>query len=103
MVNQPQLLEAVQLRSGSRLNVQVGKREQAGASPTIDDGLDFGRPHQVGGAIWSGLLDGNVIVGTSDLVLCAVFALRKAFITSDMSLLASLTALAGLGVTEEKS
>lgn len=72
--------------------------EQPSSPPILDDGLGLGGPHQVRGTVWPSFLDRNVIVGTSNLVLGAVLALGEAFVASDVSLLARLTALARLGV-----
>lgn len=103
MVNQPQLLETVELRGWRRMNMQVGKRKQARLAPLVDGGFNLGIPHQVGRAVGSSLLHRKVVVGASDLVLRAVLALREALIAANMPLLASLTALARLGVARERS
>lgn len=102
VVDQPQLLEAVVLRSWRGVDVQVRKGEQARLAPLVDGGLDVGIPHQIGRAVRPGLLDRNVVVGASNLVFGAVLALREALITADVPLLARLAALAGLGVAREK-
>lgn len=103
MVNESQFLEGVNGGNGGRLHVQMREGKQASPPPILDDSLNFRCPHQVRRAIGSRLLDRNVIIWASNLVLGAVLALRKAFIASDVSLLARLTALARLGVATDKS
>lgn len=97
MVDQAQLLERVVLRYRDRVDIEV-KREDACQTPLLDGCLDLGRPHQIWRPIGTSLLDRNVVVRTSDLVLGAVLALREAFVTSDVPLLASFATLARLGV-----
>lgn len=103
VVNQPQLLETVELRSWRRVNMEVGERKQSRLAPLVDGRFDLGVPHQVGRAVGSSLLNRKVVVGASDLVLGTILALREALITADVALLASLTALAGLGVARKRS
>lgn len=98
VVDQSQLFEAVVLWSWRGVDVQVGEGEQARLSPLIDGRLDLGVPHQVRRAIGPRLLDRNVIIGASDLVLGTVLALRKTLVTANVTLLASLATFAGLGV-----
>lgn len=103
MVDQAQLLEAVILRCRDGVDIEI-KGEDACQTPLLNGSLDLGRPHQIRRPVGAGLLDGNVVVRTSDLVLGAVLALREALVTSDVPLLASFAALARLGVaTEMKS
>lgn len=102
MVDQAQLLECVVLRYRDRVDIEV-KREDACQTPLLDGCLNLGRPHQIWGPIGTSLLDGNVVVRTSDLVLGAVLALREAFVTSDVPLLASFATLARLGVAMKRS
>ena len=97
MVDQAQLLEGVVLWCRDRVDVEV-KGEDACTAPKVDGCLNLGRPHQIRRPVGASLLDGNVVVGTSDLVLGAVLALGEALIASDMPLLASFAALARLGV-----
>lgn len=102
MMNKSQFFEGVERRNRGGLHVQMWEREQPGSPPTLNDGLGFGCPHQVRGTIRSSLLNWNVVVWASNLVLSTVLALRKAFIASNMSFLASLTTLARLGVAAGK-
>lgn len=101
MVDQTQLLEAVVLRRRDRVDIEV-KGEDACQTPLLDGCLDIRRPHQIRGPVGASLLDGNVVVRASDLVLGAVLALREALVASDVPLLASLAALAGLGVATNR-
>lgn len=102
MVDQAQLLEGVVLRSRDRVDVEF-KGEDACHTPLLDGCLNLRRPHQIRRPIGASLLDGNVVVRTSDLVLGAVLALREALVTSDVPLLASFAALARLGVATKGS
>lgn len=102
MVDQAKLLEGVVLRYWDRVDIEV-KREDACQTPLFDCCLNLRRPHQIWGSIGTSLLDGNVVVRTSDLVLGAVLALREAFVTSDVPLLASFATLARLGVAKKRS
>lgn len=97
MVDQAQLLEAVILRCRDGVDIKI-KGEDARQTPLLNGSLDLGRPHQIRRPIGAGLLDGYVVVRTSDLVLGAVLALREALVTPDVPLLASFAALARLGV-----
>ena len=90
VVNQAQLVRGEVLRSRSRVNVKVRERKETGALPLSNAGLDLGRPHKIrlvrrGRTILS---DRSVVVRTTDLVLCAVAALGKAFITTNVATLA---------------
>lgn len=100
MVDQAQLLEGVVLRCRDRVDIEV-EGEDAGQTPLFNGCLDLGRPHQIRRPIRASLLDGNVVVRTSDLVLGAVLALREALVTSDVPLLASFATLARLGMAKE--
>lgn len=90
MVDQPQVFNREVLRRRSRVYVQAREGKHPGALPLLYSCLDLGRPHEVGpvGGGGSILCHGNVIVGTFDLVLGTVAALREALVTSDMSTLA---------------
>lgn len=98
VVNQAQFLEVVTVRSRGGVDLQVREGEDAGQTPLVNGSLNLGGPQQVGRAVGTRLLNGYVIVGTSNLVLGAILALRKAFVTPNVPLLARLTALARLGV-----
>ena len=89
-MNQAQLVCAEVLRSRSRVNVKVREREEASALPLFNDSLDFGRPHKIRliRRSRSVISDRNVIVWATDLVLGAVAALGKAFITTNVAALA---------------
>ena len=84
MVDQSQVLEGEELRSGRRIDSQAGEREHAGAAPLIDRSLDLGRPHQVGlvGRASPVLGDRDVIVRAPDLVLGAVPAAEETNVRS---------------------
>lgn len=101
MVDQAQLLEGVVLWCRDRVDVEV-KGEDACTAPKVDGCLNLGRPHQIRRPVGASLLDGNVVVGTSDLVLGAVLALGEALITPDVALLASFAALARFGVAKKR-
>lgn len=103
MVDQAQLLEGVVLRCRDRIDIEV-KGEDACQTPLLDSCLNLRRPHQVRRPIGPSLLDGDVVVRTSDFVLGAVLALREALVTSDVPFLASFATLARLGMaTKRKS
>lgn len=102
MVNQPQLLKAVKLGSWCGADVEVGEGEQASPSPLVEGILNFRVPHQIRRAVGPGLLNRKVVVRAADFVLGAILALGKALITPDVSLLACLATLAGLGVAMGK-
>jgi len=101
MVDQAELVRGVAVRRRSRVDVEAREGEDPGAFPVGDGGLDLGVPHEIG-LVKRGravLGEGAVIVGTSDLVLGAVAALRKSFVAANMSALASFAALARFGMT----
>lgn len=100
MVNQAQLLGTVTLRVGRRVDIQARDWKHARLLPVIDDCLYFRAPHEIRRAIGTSVLDRNVVVGAPDLVLGAVLALREVLVTSDVSLLASFTTFARLGVAK---
>jgi hypothetical protein len=100
VIYQSQILDREVLRRRCRVDVEVGEWEHSRLLPLLDRCLDFGSPHE----IWlvrasrSVLRDRHVIVWAADLVLGAVTALREVLIAANMPALASVTALAGLGV-----
>lgn len=120
MVNQPQILHRVVLGSRRWEDIQAGERKDAGLLPMFDGGLDLWGPHEIRlvGSCGPVIGHGNIIIRTADLVLGAVPArndisyapkveswswrnlpLREVFVTSDVTALAVLASLAGLGVT----
>lgn len=102
MVDQAQLLRVIALWVGRRVDIQAGNGEHARLLPMIDNGLDLWGPHEIRWAVGTCILNWDVVVGASNLVLCAILALRKILITPNVPLLAGLTTLARLGVAIEK-
>lgn len=123
VVNQPQILHRVVLGRRRWVDVQAGERKYASLLPQFDGALDLRGPHEIrlvgsGGSVVG---HGNIIVRAADLVLSTVSAraavsivhpapkqvalfkktlpLREVFVTSDVTALAVLASLAGLGVT----
>lgn len=90
MVDQAQLVCAEILRGRSRVNVKVREREKTSSLPLLDYKLDLGRPHKIRFVRRSRpvLSDRNVIIWTTDLVLGAIAALGKTFVTANVAALA---------------
>jgi hypothetical protein len=101
VVDQTKILDRVQMRHGRRVYSKAGEREDACSLPFSNSSFDLRCPHQVGlvgsgGAFRIGNL--HIIIGASNLVLSTVAALREVFVTTNVSALAGITALARLGV-----
>lgn len=103
MVDQAQLLGIVALRVGRRADIQAGHWENARLLPMINDSLDLWAPHQIRRAVRTCILNWDVVVRASNLVLGTVLALREILITPDVPLLARLATLARLGVAKGDS
>lgn len=101
VIDEPELLTREAFDSGGWQDVQIGEREQPRSLPLVDRYLDLGGPHEISlvrseGAVLS---KGHVIVGAADLVLGAIATLREVLIAANVTALARLTTLTGLGVT----
>jgi len=100
VVDEPQLVRGESPRVRSRVDVQAGEGEDAGALPLFDGSFDVRGPHEVRlvrGAS-SVIGHGEVIVRAALLVLGTVAALRKGLVASDMAFFTSLTSFAGFGM-----
>jgi hypothetical protein len=101
MIDQTEILDRVQMRHGGRVYSKAGEWKDACSLPFSNGSFDLRCPHQVG-LVGSGgafrIRNLHVIVRASNLVLSTVAALREVFITTNVSALAGITALARLGV-----
>ena len=101
VMDQAKILERVRVGIWRRVYAHLGEGKHASRLPVGNSGLNLRRPHEVrlvGRASTIRVRCRDIIVWASDLVLGAVAALGEVFIAANMTTLARLTALAGLGV-----
>jgi len=101
VVDKPEIFASEHMWRWSWVDVQAREWKHAGAAPLVNSGLDLGSPHQIC-FVWGGravFRRCDVVIGAADLVLRAVAALGEILVTTNVSALACVTALAGFGVT----